>query len=125
MGLMLTGLLTRLTLLADDAGAAEAPNPLLAMGWIVPVIVLFYVMIFWPQRREQKRQADMIDNLKKDDEVVLRSGIFGKVVSVSKEAGKVVIKVDENARLTVHQESIGQVIVPETDESKKAESKKK
>lgn len=113
-------LLTSLLLLADDA-QAEGPNPLLVMGWIPIVIIAYFVVLIWPQRREQKRQSDLLANLKKDDEVMTNGGIFGKVISVAKDdSAKVVLRIDENARMTVHKNSIGRVLnVEKPEETKK------
>lgn len=54
-----------------------------------------FLMVFLPQRRERKRQAQLLQNLKRGDRVVTTAGILGTVVDVSKE--EVVIKVDESS----------------------------
>jgi preprotein translocase subunit YajC len=120
--------LFQLLLLADDAApAAEGANAgdgglgsFLSFAPLILVFVLFYVMIIAPQRRQQRERQDSIAKLKKNDEVVTSGGIYGRVVSITDE--RVVLKVDENARLTVHKSAIGQVLNAKPDEAPGGES---
>jgi preprotein translocase subunit YajC len=54
------------------------------MGFALPVlmIVLFYVLIMRPQQKRVKQHQAMINAVKRGDEVVLSSGIKGKVTKV-------------------------------------------
>jgi preprotein translocase subunit YajC len=45
-------------------------------------IGVMYFMIIRPQQKQQKRQQDLIASLKKGDEVLLTSGIVGRIFSV-------------------------------------------
>ncbi len=65
------------------------PNALIqAFGLPVILIVFFYFMILRPQQKRQKEHQATINNLKRGDNVVLSSGVLGKVVRVEeKEVG--------------------------------------
>jgi preprotein translocase subunit YajC len=55
---------------------------------IVLLFVLFYFMLMRPQQKRAKEHANMLANLKRNDNVVLSSGVLGKVVRVEdKEVG--------------------------------------
>jgi preprotein translocase subunit YajC len=49
---------------------------------IILLVVLFYFMLIRPQQKRAKEHANMLTNLKRNDTVVLSSGVIGKVVRV-------------------------------------------
>lgn len=68
---------------------ADGPQGLLIQ--IAPLIllfVLFYFMLIRPQQKRMKDHQNMIANLKRGDNVVLASGVIGKIIRVEdKEVG--------------------------------------
>ncbi|ODT58858.1 MAG: preprotein translocase subunit YajC [Phenylobacterium sp. SCN 69-14] len=55
---------------------------------LIGLVVLFYFLMIRPQQRRMKQHQQMITNLKRNDVVVLSSGVIGKVVRVEdKEVG--------------------------------------
>ncbi|MBI5941352.1 MAG: preprotein translocase subunit YajC [Caulobacterales bacterium] len=65
------------------------PNSLLTtIGFPLMIGGLFYVMIWRPQQKRMKDHAAMLGALKRGDNIVLNSGLIGKVVRVEdKEVG--------------------------------------
>lgn len=65
------------------------PNELIQLiGMPLMLVVLFYFLMIRPQQRRMKQHQQMITNLKRNDTVVLNSGVIGKVVRVEdKEIG--------------------------------------
>ena len=65
------------------------PNALIqVIGMPILLIVLFYFLMIRPQQRRMKQHQAMLSALKRGDQVVLSSGIIGKVVRVEdKEVG--------------------------------------
>jgi preprotein translocase subunit YajC len=76
---------------AQTAGAAAGGGPqdmLIQFLPLVGLVVLFYFLMIRPQQRRMKLHQAMISNLKRNDTVVLNSGVIGKVVRVEdKEVG--------------------------------------
>jgi preprotein translocase subunit YajC len=70
----------------------------------VPIFLIFYFLVIGPQRKKQKELKKMIENVKKNDEVVTAAGIHGTVVIVKEKT--VVIRVDENCRIEFDKEAI-------------------
>ncbi|MCW5758315.1 MAG: preprotein translocase subunit YajC [Phenylobacterium sp.] len=70
---------------AQAAGAA-APGGMEAMLInflpLIALVVLFYFLMIRPQQRRMKQHRSMLDGLKRGDQVVLSSGMLGKVVRV-------------------------------------------
>jgi preprotein translocase subunit YajC len=55
---------------------------------IILMVVLFYFMLIRPQQKRAKEHQTMLSNLKRGDNVVLSSGMLGKIVRVEdKEVG--------------------------------------
>ncbi len=100
----------KLLLLADN-GAKGGSSLLLFLGPAI-VVLLFWLMVYGPSRREQQARLAQLRNLKKNDRVVTTSGIFGVVTDLQPEAGTVTIRVDEgtNTKLRVRVGAIEQVI---------------
>lgn len=73
----------------------------------VPIFLIFYFLIIAPQRRKQKETKNMLDNLKKNDEVVTSCGIHGTVVIVKDKT--VVVRVDDSCRIEFDKEAITSV----------------
>src|SRR5665213_3028862 len=73
----------------------------------VPILAIFYFLIIRPQRQQQKKAKELVDNLKKNDEVITSSGIHGTVVIVKEKT--VVVRVDEGTRIEFLKDHIHQV----------------
>lgn len=62
---------------------------------LVTVFIIFYVILYIPQRRRQKKHKSYIESLKIGDDVVTESGIYGRVVSIKDETVTLVLKKGE------------------------------
>ena len=59
------------------------PNQLLQLvGLPVLLFGLFYFLMIRPQQRRMKQHQEMLGGLKRGDNVVLSSGVYGKIVRV-------------------------------------------
>ncbi|HQT53575.1 MAG: preprotein translocase subunit YajC [Phenylobacterium sp.] len=76
---------------AQTAGAAAGGGPTEMLMQFLPLIglvVLFYFLMIRPQQQRMKAHQAMIAAVKRNDTVVLNSGVIGKVVRVEdKEVG--------------------------------------
>ena len=59
---------------------------ILQFGLIALMIVVMYFILIRPQRKKQKEEAKMRDNLQVGDEIVTIGGIVGKVVSMKEDS---------------------------------------
>jgi preprotein translocase subunit YajC len=82
---------------------AASSDALLQFAPIVIVGVIFYLLIFMPMRKRQKKVEAMIAALRNGDKVITSSGIYGVVSGVKdrtfilKIADQVKIEVAKNA----------------------------
>ena len=108
--------------------AAKEPPGFISQIGIMPAILgtvlLFYLMVLRPQRREQQAQRAMLENLKKNDRVLTMGGIYGVVTNVEREKDRVKVRVDEksNTELTFTFGAISRVLRDEPAAEKPAKS---
>lgn len=55
------------------------------LGIIVVFFIIFYAVLLVPEKKRKKKYAQMLDDLKVNDQVVTRGGIVGKVIKVDDE----------------------------------------
>ena len=67
---------------------AGPQDMLIQIAPIVLLVVLFYFLMIRPQQKRMKEHQATLSNLKRNDTVVLSSGLIGKIVRVEdKEVG--------------------------------------
>ena len=75
---------------------------------MIGMFVLMYFMIIRPQRKRQKEHEQLVGALAKGDEVVLTSGMLGKVTKISD--AYVVINTGNNIELKFQKQSVHAVL---------------
>jgi len=88
----------------------EQTVPPLLQFPIIPyvfIILIFYFLIFKPQRAQKKKRQEMLANLKKNDQVVTSGGIHATIVNIKDRT--VVVRIDDNSRMEVDKEAIASV----------------
>ena len=88
-----------ITLFAEGEAPAAQPqagNPFGFMIIVVGMLAVMYVFMVLPKQRAEKNAKKMVDSLNKNDKVMTTSGMIGIIYSIDREAGEVVLKVDES-----------------------------
>lgn len=67
--------------MAQDA-APQGGNPMVTLLMFVGLFVFMYLFIIRPQRKRQKEHQNLVSSLSKGDEVVMTSGLLGKITKV-------------------------------------------
>ena len=70
-------------------------NEIITLLPLITVFIIFYVILYIPQRRRQKKHKEYVENLKIGDNVITDSGIFGRVVNIKEEKDTLVVKKGE------------------------------
>lgn len=107
-----------------QGGSGGLPDLLLNMFPFLMIAVLFYLLMIRPERRKKAELNQMLENLKKNDRVVTVGGIHGTVVSTTKGAEDVTIKIDENTntKLRLQRSAIARVLNGDTGSPNKGGS---
>ena len=71
---------------------------------IVLIYVIFYFVLIRPQRKEQKDHRAMLDNLKKNDEIVTTGGIHGTIVNVKEKT--FMLRLDDNVKIEINKSAV-------------------
>ena len=70
-------------------------NEIVTLLPLITVFVIFYLILYLPQRRRQKKHKQYVEALKIGDDVITDSGIYGRVVNIKDETVTLVIKKGE------------------------------
>ena len=73
-------------------------------GPILIMVVIFYFLLYRPQKAEQKRRKAMLDNLKRGDRVVTIGGIYGTLGEIREKS--VMLKVSDHVEIEVARAAI-------------------
>lgn len=109
------------SLLAQAAGEAAAKGDsgaTMRMIGMIAVIAVIWILLMWlPQRKEQQRSKAMLDGLKKNDRVLLTSGIVGVVMTAQPEDKVIVVRIDETsgAKIRVLRSAVMRVLADEAE----------
>jgi preprotein translocase subunit YajC len=88
-----------------------AQNPLISFAPILIVAIIFYLLIFMPMRKRQKKVEAMIAALKNGDRVITSSGIYGVVAGVKEKT--FILKISDQVKIEVAKNAIAGLQGPE------------
>jgi preprotein translocase subunit YajC len=92
---------------------APGPSGLVGFLPLIFVIAIFYVIVFLPARRKQKKLQEMIDGLKTGDKVITTGGIFGTVVAL--RGDKLQLRIAENVKVDISRNAVASLQQPEQE----------
>jgi preprotein translocase subunit YajC len=92
---------------AQAGPGVGGPGPLMTMFPFIVILVIMYFMVFRPQQKKQKEHQEMLNKLKRNDEVMTSGGIYGKVTEIKDQV--VTLEVAPNVRIRVNRPQISAV----------------
>ena len=80
------------------------------MNLLFPIILIgaFYFLLIRPQTKRAKEHKQMVDALKKGDEVVSGGGVLGRVTEVGENF--VQVEIAENVQIKIQKQSISSLM---------------
>ncbi len=80
------------------------------MTLVVPMLAIFYFLLWRPQQQRVKQLRTMVDNLRRGDTVVTAGGIVGKIVKASSaEDPEILIEIADNVQVKVVKSTLASV----------------
>lgn len=103
------------TLPGDPGGGAASPFGSQMWIFLLLILVVMWVFMFSGQRKEKKKRAAMLAQMKKGNRIQTVGGILGTIVEVRDD--EIIVKVDENAntRLRFARSAIQSVLEEPSD----------
>jgi preprotein translocase subunit YajC len=92
-----------------DASAVGGAGMGQTLILIALIFGIFYFLMFRPQQKQQKEHQSLLAGLKKDDRVVLASGLHGKIWAVKDDT--VVLEIARDVRVEYDKSSVRRKIV--------------
>lgn len=92
-----------------QAGAqAPQPSPIPSIIMMVGLFVFFWFLIIRPQRKRQKEHEALVGGLSKGDEVVMTSGMLGKIVKL--DGDYIVLQAADNMEIKFQRVAVHAVL---------------
>ena len=85
---------------------------------LILIFVIFYFLLIRPQQKKMKQHKEMIDKIKRGDDIVTAGGIFAKVSRVIDE-NKIEAQISSNVKIIISRPTITSVINNSTEANKK------
>ena len=90
---------------------------ILQTSWpILLMVVIFYFLLWRPQKKQQKERASLLGSLKTGQKIVTIGGIYGEIVELDDE--KVKVQVSEKVELTFARTAVANVLSKKNKEEK-------
>jgi preprotein translocase subunit YajC len=81
------------------------PSPVFVQPLIFLAIgLIFYFIVFLPNKKRQKALQDMLSNLKNGDKVITSGGIFGVVAGIKDD--RIQLKVADQVKIEISKSAI-------------------
>lgn len=93
--------------------AAGTQNILFIVGYIAFFGVLMYFIAIRPQKKQQKKQQELLNSMEKGDSVLTTSGFYGVIIDITDDSVIVEFGSNKNCRIPMQKSAIVQVEKPE------------
>ena len=89
--------------------AAETTvNPIAMLVPYLLIFAIFYFLVLRPQKQKQVEFQKMVDNLKKNDEIVTNGGVHGTIVNIKEKT--ITVRVDDNVKIEIDRAAVARVV---------------
>jgi preprotein translocase subunit YajC len=91
-----------------------------SFGGLLPIVfifIFFYFFLMRPQQKKAKEHRNLLNSLKKNDEIITAGGIYAIVNSV--EENIVEVKIADDVYVRIAKQSISVILTKKVEENKK------
>ena len=89
--------------------AVDVKQILMIVGYIVVFGALMYFMAIRPQKKEQKKQQELLESMENGDCVLTSSGFYGVVIDITEDTVIVEFGSNKNCRIPMQKTAIVQI----------------
>ncbi len=94
--------------LAQGAEAA-APNAFVQLAPLVFIFVIFYFLLIRPQQQARKKHLEMVNSVRRGDQVVTAGGLHGKITKVL-DGDEVMVQIADDVSVKVVKSTLANVL---------------
>lgn len=82
-----------------------------AASWIpiLFMVVIFYFLLYRPQKKARQERDEMLNNLKVGVEIITVGGIYGTISKIEEEF--VILKIADNVDIKISRSAVGSLAV--------------
>jgi preprotein translocase subunit YajC len=92
---------------------AQSPGGIISFLPLIFILGIFYLIVFLPARKRQKKLQEMIDGLKVGDKVVTSGGIYGTIVGFKDD--RIQLRIAENVKVELSRNAVTALQGSETE----------
>lgn len=74
---------------------------------LILMAVVFYFILWRPQKKEQKRRADFLSNLKRGDKIVTIGGLYGQITRLGEKTAT--LQIAEKVEVEIARSAVSHV----------------
>lgn len=94
---------------AATEDAAKQPTSYITIIILVAIFAIMYFLMIRPQKKQQKKDAEMRNNLAVGDDIITIGGIMGKIVTVKEDSVIIETGSDKN-KMRILRSAISRVV---------------
>lgn len=90
------------------AAAGGGPSPIVSLMPIALMFVVLYFLLIRPQQKRAREHDTMIQNLKRNDEIIMTGGLYGRIQSMADTV--LTVEIAPNVRVRVDRAQVASVV---------------
>ena len=91
------------------AASVDWKQVLMILGYIVVFGALLYFVAIRPQKKEQKKQQELMNSMETGDSVLTTSGFYGVIIDITDDTVIVEFGSNKNCRIPMQKSAIVQI----------------
>lgn len=105
---------------AQGPGAVGGPGPIVSLMPIAAMFVVLYFLLIRPQQKRTREHDTMVENLKRNDEIVTTGGLYGRVQTIADKV--LTVEIAPNVRVRIDRAQVADVVGAKSESKDKEKS---
>ncbi len=85
-------------------GQQSQGNFLMTFAPLIIIFVIFYFLLIRPQKKQQKKVQEMLNAIRKGDNVITRGGLHGKITAIADNV--LTLEIANNVNVKINRDAI-------------------
>ena len=102
-----------------QTGQGGGPPVVMQLAFPLLLVGIFYMLLLRPEQKRRREHESLLANLKRNDQVVMASGIHGRVLATGDKV--LTVEIAPNVRIRLDREQVASVVKGTRSEEKEKE----